>query len=98
MNDLLTLCEECHKEESDLIKDDCAIFIREVKRKFKLSRNIIELAEAVFNMNPPDILDVFTSALCEFLTSEKKLKKLMDDYMETLKWQENYDKTKKANC
>lgn len=85
--DLLTLCEECHQEEKDL-KRSCNILSVEIRRKFKIGRNIEELAEAFASMKVPHTAEVFTSALCELLTDEEKLKELIVDFFENLKKKE----------
>jgi len=83
MSALITLCEECHKEEKEYLKESCDELIKAMKEKFFASE-IQEFACEIYHMSLPHVPDVYMSALCWFLKNKKNQKKMIEAYFKSL--------------
>jgi hypothetical protein len=79
---LITLCEDCHKEEQELISDLLNDLPRIFLSKF-LPSELKDLMDSVVILNVPHIPAVFISALCWHLDNDARF--LVDRYFEKLK-------------
>ncbi len=76
-NALITLCDSCHEEETEEIKDACSMLVIAARTRL-FAGNIAYLAEIIENISLPAVQDVVLSAMKRTYTDEKRCRKECD--------------------
>ena len=92
---LVTLCESCHKKESQSDGTKEQLLIDNLKKKGFMSGDFEQLAEAAGKFKFTHVRDVVLSAISEIFTNTVRQRKVIDDYLNS-KVRKNVN-TKKRN-
>lgn len=81
---LITLCEECHGDETILISEICHDLIKVLRTKF-MARELDQLKIGFYNMKMVHIPGVIASAIEHSLSTPENLTKIIDIYFDYLR-------------
>ena len=80
----VTLCQSCHKEETESLPKSCSRLIHALKRAGFTAYNIQRLADALDGFKMQHIGDVVTDAYAKTFISPEIQARLIEDYFEEL--------------